>query len=106
MDVLTGGVDITPVSAEYYGLNKTLLSRTQFPLVLSYAVTVHRCQGLTLDAAVIDLSKDLFQSAMAYVALSRVRSLDKVAIIELDASSIGFKASSKAIDEMHRLQNL
>ena len=106
MDVLTGGVDITPVSAEYYGLNKTLLSRTQFPLVLSYAVTVHRCQGLTLDAAVIDLSKDLFQSAMAYVALSRVRSLDKVAIIELDTSSIGFKASSKAIDEMHRLQNL
>ena len=49
--------------------------RKQFPLILTYAVTIHKCQGLSLDCAIVDLSCEVFSDGMAYVALSRVRSL-------------------------------
>ena len=49
--------------------------RDQFPLILAYAVTIHKCQGLSLDCAIIDLNEHAYTDGIAYVALSRVRSL-------------------------------
>ena len=58
-------------------------TRTQFPLTLAWAVTIHKCQGLTLSKIVIDMTpaKGKFKPGEVYVAFSRVRTLEKLHII-------------------------
>ncbi len=46
----------------------------QFPLTLGYAMTIHKAQGKTLDAVVVDISRGAFAHGQTYVALSRTRS--------------------------------
>ena len=54
-----------------------------FPLTLPWAVTIHKCQGLTLPEIVIDMmhTKGKFKRGEAYVAFSRVKTLEKLHII-------------------------
>jgi ATP-dependent DNA helicase PIF1 len=60
------------------------LQREQIPLQLAYAVTIHKAQGATLDCALIDIGKNTFENGQAYVALSRVKSLDCLYIWDFD----------------------
>ena len=68
-------VPIEPVTAKLYGREGVTLQRTQLPLLPCWAATIHKVQGLSLDAAVIDLGPKVFEDGMAYVALSHVRTL-------------------------------
>lgn len=53
---------------------------TQIPIKLAWAVTIHKSQGKTFDAAIIDFGRGTFAHGQAYVALSRVRSLQGITL--------------------------
>lgn len=59
---------------------KTVATRRQIPLRLSWAATVHRTQGQTLDRVIVDVA-EAFSEGMVYVALSRVRDLQSLSIV-------------------------
>ena len=88
-------VEIKPISAKFFAQQGVTLQQTQLPLLPCWAATIHKVQGLSLDAAVIDLGPSMLEDGMTYVALSRVCTLDGVALFDLVSHKI--KASSVVI---------
>ena len=96
-------IKIMPIMAQFHGKHSSVLERTQVPLILCWAATIHKVQGLSLDAAVIDLGPHVFEYGMAYVALSRVRSLDGVALLSLTPERVS--VSPLMSSKMERLRH-
>jgi ATP-dependent DNA helicase PIF1 len=67
--------------------DKKILRVVQIPLKLAYALTIHKSQGCSLDYAEIDLS-NTFAKGQAYVALSRVKNINGLSIIDIDFDKI------------------
>ena len=81
--------------------SKVKILRRQFPPRPAAAKTIHRCQGDTLNEAVVDFPKST-REHMHYVALSRVRNSSALHILNLNENTI--KVSEKVKREMNRLR--
>jgi len=68
---------------------------SQIPLILSWAITIHKSQGITLEYANINIGSNIFECGQSYVALSRVKSLEGLYIQGLDFTKI--KSNPKVI---------
>ena len=64
------------------------IGRAQIPLKVAYAITIHKSQGATLDSALVDIGSTTFEFGQAYVALSRVKSLEGLYVWKLDPRKI------------------
>jgi ATP-dependent DNA helicase PIF1 len=82
------GTDVAIERAKWELDNYKGVCRTQIPLRLAYACTIHRAQGATLDCAMIDIGANVFEFGQAYVALSRVKSLDSLYVWALDPAAV------------------
>lgn len=87
----------------YDDQGKTLANYNQIPLRLAWAITVHKCQGMTLDAAEIDLSKT-FEKGQGYVALSRLKKLENLQLHGLNEMAL--KVDSLALKADKRFREL
>jgi len=61
---------------------------SQIPLILAWALTIHKSQGATMDTAEIDVGNNIFECGQTYVALSRVKSLEGLYLSSFDVSKI------------------
>lgn len=76
---INGSVPIAPVEATWRSENRDC-TRLQFSILLSFEITIHKSQGYTLNNVVVDLGKHETNLGMAYVALSRVKTLGGLAL--------------------------
>ena len=90
--------NIEMVKSKFMVMKNYYVYRKHFPLILAYAITIHKCQGLSLDCAIIDLSENVFSD----VALSRVRSLLRLHLVAFHPKSIMVSISS--LQETNRLR--
>lgn len=75
---------------------KSKTSILHMPLKVSYALSIHKSQGMTIDALEIDLGDNIFTCGQAYTALSRAKSLRSIRIIDVSKNSFKMNPNVKA----------
>lgn len=73
----------------------------QLPLRLAWAITVHKSQGMTLDAAEIDL-RNVFEQGQGYVALSRLRTLSGMRVLGINDMTTHISTLIRKVDKRFR----
>ena len=90
------GLTVAMDSHNWVSENIKGIALAQIPLIHAWALTIHKAQGATLDAAEINAGSNIFECGQTYVALSRVKSLDGLYLTAFDPSKI--KVNKKVQD--------
>ena len=94
-------ITVSPYSWQHIEDDRVCAEVIQFPLRLAWAITIHKSQGMSIDAAEIDLSRS-FTPGMGYVALSRLRSLDGLYISGMNAMALRLHPEIFELDDVLR----
>ena len=95
---------LTKIDIKFEVFHKIVIHRKQFPLSLSYGITIHKSQGVTCKNAMMDLGTTIFSDGQAYVGLSRVSTLEGLHLINFNPASV--KANLGAIAEYNQLRSV
>lgn len=98
-------IHVQPASWSIEEDGKVKAEILQFPLRLAWAITIHKSQGMSLDAVEVDLSRS-FEKGMGYVALSRVRTLEGLTILGLNDMALRVHDEVLIVDEKLRAASL
>jgi len=85
-------------------VEKELGTYTQFPLMLAWAVTIHKAQGKTLERVIVDLGTGTFAAGQLYVALSRCKSLSGIALKQ-PVSHADIRCDAEVVEFMRKLSD-
>lgn len=104
--VLSSKVEYTleRANVKFELMDRAFVVRKQFPICLSYGITIHKSQGLSLENALVEAGNSTFCTGQTYVAFSRVTSLQGLHIINYDPAAV--KANDPAIIEYNRLRSI
>lgn len=97
-------IKVEPESWRIEEDGKILAEINQLPLRLAWAITVHKSQGMSLDAVEVDLSKS-FEKGMGYVALSRVRTLNGLTILGINQNALEVHPQVLDFDERLKIDS-
>jgi ATP-dependent DNA helicase PIF1 len=89
------GIEMTMGRHIWVSENIPGLGVSQVPLILAWALTIHKSQGATLDTAEIDVGSGIFECGQTYVALSRVKSLNGLYLTSFDVRRIKINVKVK-----------
>ena len=76
--------------------NDSVVKKLQIPLILSWAITIHKAQGMSLDYVKTDIGNSIFEYGQAYVVLSRIKNIEGLSLININYGSI--KAHPKVLE--------
>ncbi|XP_046142820.1 ATP-dependent DNA helicase pif1-like [Osmia bicornis bicornis] len=92
------------ITSKFQIMDKAYVLRYRFPISLSYVITIHKWQRLSVKTVVVDIGNSIFSCGQAYVALSRVTTLNGLHIINFDSCMV--KANTLVIQEYNRLRSI
>ncbi len=93
--------EIRRISLDFQVRKNQYVTRSQFPISLAWALTIHKVQGLSLNAIMVDIGSSIFEDSMAYVALSRAKLFENVFLIKFDKYKLC--CDETAVNEYNRL---
>jgi ATP-dependent DNA helicase PIF1 len=97
----TSGYELIMRSHVWSSENIPGIGISQIPLILSWALTIHKIQGQSLDYGEIDIGSSIFEYGQTYVALSRIKTLNGLYLTSFDPKKI--KANDKVIEFYNKI---
>tara|TARA_Y100000816_G_C26108334_1_gene590096 strand:- start:5278 stop:7134 length:1857 start_codon:yes stop_codon:yes gene_type:complete len=94
--LFSNGINLVMSMHYWHSEDYPNLAVGQYPLILAWAMTIHKSQGATLSLAEVDVGGSIFEYGQTYVALSRVKSLDGLYLSNFDPKKV--KTSKRVLD--------